>query len=101
MYRRVFNEEFNLSFHVPKKDQCNLCTKYYTADHDGVLTEKMKDEFNLHQQRKIRAREEKAKDKELAKGDNKIHACTFDLQSVLYTPCSLVSVMYYMRKLCG
>ena len=26
--------------------------------------------------------------------------CTFDLQSLLYTPLSLVSVMYYIRKLC-
>ena len=24
----------------------------------------------------------------------------FDIQSVLYTPCTLVSLMYYMRKLC-
>ena len=100
MYRRIFNEDFNLSFHVPKKDQCNLCSMYYFAEQDGTLTEKMKDEFNMHQGRKVRAREEKAKDKQLSKTESYVHTCTFDLQSVLYTPCSLVSVMYYMRKLC-
>ena len=67
MYRRIFNEEFNLSFHVPKKDQCNLCSKYYCAEQDGTLTNKMKEEFKLHQERKVRAREEKAKDKHSVK----------------------------------
>ena len=100
MYCRIFNENFNLSFHVPKKDQCNLCSKYHTAEQDGALTDKMKEEFNIHQNRKVIAREEKANDKLIAKADSKVHSCTFDLQSVFYTPCSLVSVMYYMRKLC-
>ena len=100
MYRKVFNEEFNLSFHVPKKDQCNLCTQYHTAEDDGTLTEDLKQKYNQHQERKVIARQEKANDKVKSKENSKIHTCTFDLQSVLYTPCSLVSVMYYMRKLC-
>lgn len=27
-YTYVFNHEFNVGFHIPKKDQCELCTKY-------------------------------------------------------------------------
>ena len=26
LYRRIFNNEFNISFFKPKKDQCDLCT---------------------------------------------------------------------------
>ena len=26
VYRDIFNTKFNLSFHVPKKDQCLICT---------------------------------------------------------------------------
>ena len=35
MYRHIFNHEYNFSFHVPKKDQCNLCTKYHRSMADG------------------------------------------------------------------
>lgn len=100
IYRKVFNEEYNISFHVPKKDQCTTCTKYYTAQQDGTLTSEMKHLFEKHQERKSRARLEKENDKLAAKSSNNIYVATFDLQSVLYTPCSLVSLMYYMRKLC-
>ncbi|MEW8545291.1 MAG: hypothetical protein AB2693_17350 [Candidatus Thiodiazotropha sp.] len=31
IYRKVFNEEYNFSFHLPKKDQCNICNKYHQA----------------------------------------------------------------------
>ena len=30
-YRDIFNTEFNISFHKPKKDQCNTCTAYINA----------------------------------------------------------------------
>ena len=100
MYRKIFNENYNFSFHVPKKDQCNLCTAYYRNEVDGCLTEEMKAKFKAHQDRKLRARQEKDKDKTAAKSSNTTYTATFDLQSVLYTPCSMVSLMYYMRKLC-
>lgn len=31
VYRKVFNEYFNLGFHRPKKDQCRLCNHYENA----------------------------------------------------------------------
>lgn len=65
MYRRVFNEEFNISFHVPKKDQCNVCTQYHNAENEGSLTEDAKQNYIQHQERKNIAREEKA---QLTKG---------------------------------
>ena len=37
IYRCVFNEEYNLSFHVPKKDQCQVCNKFSNSKADGTL----------------------------------------------------------------
>lgn len=100
VYRRTFNEEFNYSFHVPKKDQCNICTRYNQSISDGTVTDEMRTEYEKHQNRKVRARQEKENDKDTAKTTTNTFVATFDLQSVLYTPCTLVSLMYYMRKLC-
>ena len=100
VYRRTFNEEFNYSFHVPKKDQCNICTRYNQSISEGSVTDEMRTEYEKHQNRKVRARQEKDNDKDTAKTSTNTFVATFDLQSVLYTPCTLVSLMYYMRKLC-
>ncbi|KAJ8319696.1 hypothetical protein KUTeg_002739 [Tegillarca granosa] len=49
--------------------------------------------------KQLKAREEKTLDKNFAKENATYHAATFDLQSVLHTPCSNVSQVYYKRKL--
>ncbi|WAR01367.1 hypothetical protein MAR_007925 [Mya arenaria] len=61
VYRRVFNEEFNLSFDVPKKAQCSYCNRYYNTKTDDRLTPEMKVEYEKHQRRKVIAREQKEK----------------------------------------
>ena len=66
---------------------------------EGPVTEKVDQEYHAHIDRKERAREEKCRDSERAKQDNTYYVATFDLESVLYTPCSLVSTLYYLRKL--
>lgn len=48
---------------------------------------------------KKRAREETEHDKEKAKSDRSVFSATFDLEAVLYTPCSNVSQIFYKRKL--
>ena len=53
VYRRIFNKEFNYSFHVPKKDQCNACTKYYQLLKEGTVSEAMKTEYEKYQARKV------------------------------------------------
>ena len=35
-----------------------------------------------------------------AKRDSELEAITFDLEAVLYTPCSKVRTLFYKRKLC-
>ena len=99
-YRDIFTKNFNLSFHVPKKDQCLTCNVYHNAIQKGTITTGQQEKYDSHQTRKQRARIEKENDKTKARTEPNVHTACFDLQSVLYTPCSLVSVMYYMRKLC-
>jgi hypothetical protein len=55
--------------------------------------------FCLFLASKERAREEKEHDKERAKVNQSVYAATFDLEAVLYTPCSNVSQIFYKRKL--
>ena len=96
-YYKIFCTSFNLSFHKPKKDQCSQCGRY------RLLTDQTdKEEINqkTHLDKKDRARMEKANDKSLSKKDPNYRVITFDLQQVLYTPCTQVSDMYYSRKLC-
>ena len=69
-----------------------MCTKHTRHKSEGTLTDNLQTEFE--------AREEKAKDKEKAKTCRSYVVATFDLQAVLTTPCSLVSELYYSRKLC-
>lgn len=54
--------------------------------------------YDLHQNNKVLSREEKDKDKLEAINNPDKNVFTFDLQSVLYTPCSEVSSFYYTRK---
>ena len=51
VYRRLFNEKFNFSFHITKKDQCALCINYYRNKDQDTLTMEMKDEYEKHQNR--------------------------------------------------
>ena len=85
VYRKVSKEEYNFSFHVPKKNQYGLCISYHQAKDEGNLTPLLKEEYENHQERKVKAREEKKRDKELAKSSDDICVATFDLQTVLTT----------------
>ena len=66
---------------------------------NGTLTPEMENDLKKHMERKAEARDEKGKDKRRAKEDKSFHSCTFDLEAVLSTPCSLVGQFYYKRKL--
>lgn len=90
-YKKIFCTEFNISFHSPKKDACKYCEENKNGMGDQM-------EFEEHMQRKNLARLEKKEDKEKAMNDSSFRAFTFDLEAVLYSPCSSVSSMYYTRK---
>ena len=98
-YRKIFCENYNLSFFKPKKDQCTICSCYEVKKEAGSLTEKEKEAFDAHMKCKEMCRDEKRKDKARALSDSTFYSATFDLEKVLQTPCSLVSELYYRRKL--
>lgn len=77
---------------------CIKCEQYKNASEESKIH--LNTEYTMHMDRKEQARSEKAADKKKALADNSWHAITADLQSVLSTPCSNVSSMYYARKLC-
>jgi hypothetical protein len=54
-YRMIFNSQFNLAFHHPKKDQCNFCSAYENSS--GEARMKLEVENNNHQQCKHAVRE--------------------------------------------
>jgi len=98
VYRKVFCNEYNLSFFKPRKDQCVTCVRYFKASPSEK--EKMKLEYEEHIRRKNESQAAKAADKERSMNVQEFVSASFDLQSVLQLPASDVSLLYYCRKLC-
>ena len=76
-----------------------MCATYLEEKRCGELTAEREKVYQEHVKRKIEAREEKGKDKELSKQNDSVHCVTFDLEAVLDTQCSNVSQVHYKRKL--
>ncbi|XP_047986390.1 uncharacterized protein LOC125226450 isoform X2 [Leguminivora glycinivorella] len=94
-YRHIFNEEYNYSFYSPKKDLCNVCSRYKKAQ----SKEKLEEEYQEHIQRKTVCQNAKDTDKARANVDETFMSITMDLQAVLQIPYGGESLLYYMRKL--
>lgn len=94
MYYKIFNEEFNLAFHLPKKDQCEVCLKYRSSTEEEKLT--MDEKFNRHVNEKDLCRQEKELDKN---SDDRTRVIVYDLQAVLPCPIGEASSFYYVSKL--
>lgn len=97
LYNSIFNKEFNLGFHHPKKDLCTFCEVYKSLD-DAKKKDREK-EFLEHQERKERIRHQKQCDIEKALEDNNTRVINFDLQKVLISPKTEIGEVYYSRKL--
>lgn len=95
-YRKIFNEDFKIKFHQPKKDQCDECTAYKNLNDQ----QKRENEavFQRHIDNKNGARKEMNNDKELAKTDKTVCVANVDLQKVLSLPKAEISCLYYKRK---
>lgn len=94
MYRHIFNTQFNISFFVPKKDQCEECVAHYKKS----KTEQEQDVgFKQHLLEKQLSREEKNNDKGNSSAD--VIVAAFDLQAILTVPRGDISVFYYISKL--
>ncbi|GFR61148.1 tRNA uridine 5-carboxymethylaminomethyl modification enzyme MnmG [Elysia marginata] len=92
---RIFDTEFNLGFHRPKKDQCETRISY--ANNKDSLTEEDKLKYEKHVQNKNTARDIKNE----VKADKSPHktSCAFDLQQILLCPHGLSSSCSHKRRL--
>ena len=81
------------SINSPKKDQCDICTSYNTAN----ITE---EEHKQHILLKTEARLEKNRDNEIALNDESTVVLYIDLQKVLLSRSIQASAVYYKTKLC-
>ncbi|XP_041474507.1 uncharacterized protein LOC121423251 isoform X2 [Lytechinus variegatus] len=97
IYRKVFNQEFNLGFHVPTKDACKTCTSFANKLPADQLAQQEAQE--MHLLNKQNSRREKENDKQRASIDPSFSSFSFDLQQVLSCPAASASVLYYKRKL--
>lgn len=98
-YRDIINQNFNISFHKPKKNICNEC-------HVGIQCKqkydhgRRKTKTRTTYKNKIKAREMKANDKkEALESGGKIVTACFDFQKILNCPHGNVGLFYYKRKL--
>lgn len=83
LYRDIFNNELNLAFHKPRKDECDQCHRYRNLPDDQQELEKTC--YDEHIRHKQFARELKNKYKEEALQD-KCHLLEFDLEAVKILP---------------
>lgn len=94
MYSKIFNEEFNLSFHKPKKDKCDLCSEWEMSRKERILTSELDEKRTIHIAEKNAMRLERHRDRDSAE-----NVLCFDLQNVLTCPQADVSCFFYKSKL--
>ena len=62
LFGNIFNTQYNLSFHAPKKDQFVIYFVYKEEKDSNLLTPEREAEVKEHKDRKVEARVEKEKD---------------------------------------
>ncbi|GFR92438.1 7-cyano-7-deazaguanine tRNA-ribosyltransferase [Elysia marginata] len=80
-YRKIFCEEFNLSFFKPKKDICATCHRYNQLT--PAEQEKQREGHDKHIQRYRDSMKAKQMDKDRSNQEEDFISASFDLQSVL------------------
>lgn len=93
-YSKIFNTEFNLSFHRPKKDVCEKCLIYRNLINPTVDE---KAAFDAHIAKKERSREEHTEDLKIMP-QSKTYVLSIDLQNTFHAPKGPADSWYYKRK---
>lgn len=62
-YRKVFCNDYNLYFHVPKKDRCDQCEEVKVKMNENLLTDEKKQEYENHIKQKTATRNEKRRER--------------------------------------
>lgn len=103
IYRRTFNNNFNLHFHSPSSDTCAKCDcfKLKISALQGNEEEKsqLTVQHELHLRKAEAARNSLRNDTEKSKQDETYYVMTFDLEKALPFPILTTSVAYYKRNM--
>lgn len=108
LFRKIFNEDFNISFGYPRKDICKLCTKFMIEIKEEKNKDRVKvleDERNKHQdsanifyeKMKFFKKMDSAKDEPF--NEKNTLAICFDYQKNLPLPVTNIQDEYYKRQL--
>ncbi len=92
LYREIFNKEFNITFHISKKDRCDTCEAMKVNE---APTDEEQVNFKKHLQGKTETKIERDNDR----SDKEKFVICFDLQNVFALPTAEVSSFFYKRKL--
>ena len=95
IYRKVFNENFNIDFQKPKKDKCDVCEEHKIKSKHNTLSPEFDRTHKQHIDDKIQTKSERDTDR---KNVAEVVVC-FDLQNVLTCPRVDISNFFYKRKL--
>lgn len=102
MFSKIFNENFNLSFHTPISDSCKRCDKLnikiQACDNEEEKSQ-LEIQRKLHLLKANSVRSNYNKDKEEAKVNGNTTVLVFDLMKILPTPIISTSICYYKRQL--
>lgn len=100
-YKKIFYQDFNLRFKVPKKDTCKNCDHYFVKSKNAVGIERRANEewHSTHLERAAYLRKQMNLDLERAKIDDEIETLTFDMQKTLFIPKLPTNIVYYLRQL--
>lgn len=96
VFRSIFKNEFNLGFHLPKKDKCTMCE--IRKDKDYEETESSKQAYEEHVKNKTTCKDVFLADQKVGLNDSTFLCVSFDLQKVLNTPHGDNLLLYYARK---
>lgn len=91
IFRNIFTKNFNIGFHVPKKDKCVKCLRFEGKDTNNP-------DMMMHLKEKEASKRRLAFHRELCKKNKSILCTSFDLQKVLNTPHGQSMLLFYSRK---
>jgi len=91
------NQNINLEFHKPKKDQCDECETFKNLPKPINEAQEIKQKDHLRN--KDAARTQKHIDKLIAINSNDTLTAAFDFQKIHTVPQGKTCIYYYKRKL--
>ncbi|CAG5049426.1 unnamed protein product [Parnassius apollo] len=95
VFRSIFRE-YNISFHIPKKDKCITCIN--AENNKETMTDIDKESMNAHIEEKNATKLRFKIHQNLRTLNNETIVSSFDLQKVLNTPHGESMLLYYSHK---